>query len=207
MWISICNGGATRVAAVSKQSWHWGYLRGLLIPSLKDFLSFFYFPYGTSCILSIILWFPLILLVPSRCLGNSSTLLSSLSPGSRPSLSLSALHVTYLNPSFDYPLHKVASSQQVQPTQYRQILATTSCSNTPVPLFDDRLCYSASDLATLNDLLVTDLSNINTTSIQELCQALRKLVVLAQHLLENSWLRATAMVVDYEGLKQQRDQE
>jgi hypothetical protein len=48
----------------------------------------------------------------------------------------------------------------------------TSSSNTPVPLSNEGLRYSANDLVTLNDLFVTDLSCINTTSIQELHQAL-----------------------------------
>jgi hypothetical protein len=45
-------------------------------------------------------------------------------------------------------------------------------SNTLVSLFDNGLYYSAIDLATVNDLSVTNLSHINTTSIQELCEAI-----------------------------------
>jgi hypothetical protein len=60
----------------------------------------------------------------------------------------------------------------------------TSNSNTSVPLSDDGLYYSANDLASLNDLPVTDLSCIKTTSIQELYQAFAQSVELAQHLLQ-----------------------
>jgi hypothetical protein len=104
VWISICNGGAICVTAMSKQSWHWEYLRILLDPSFKDFLSFFCFPYATSCLLSFILWFPLVLLVPSLHLGNSSTLPSHPNPSSCPSPTLPALHVMSLKPFFAHPL-------------------------------------------------------------------------------------------------------
>jgi hypothetical protein len=83
----------------------------------------------------------------------------------------------------------------------------TSCFNTPALLYNDGLCFSTSDLATLNDLSVSDLSHIDTTSIQELCQALEQLVVLAQYLLGSPRLKATVMVVDYDHLRQQCDQE
>jgi hypothetical protein len=51
---------AIRVMAVPEQSWHLLYLRGLLAPFLKDFLSFFHFPYATFYIHSFILCFSLI---------------------------------------------------------------------------------------------------------------------------------------------------
>jgi hypothetical protein len=97
------------------------YLRGLLVPFQKDFLSFFYFPYGTSCIPSFILWVSLLYLVPYLRLGDSRTLFSCPSGGSFLSPCLPALHVLYLNSSFNHQLHKVASSQQLWPTQYPQI--------------------------------------------------------------------------------------
>jgi hypothetical protein len=84
----------------------------------------------------------------------------------------------------------------------------TSHSNTPAPLFDDGLYYSTIDLATLNDLSVTDLSCIDSTSIQELRQVLGQSDVLAQHLLRNSRLTATTIVVvDRDRLRQEHDQE
>jgi hypothetical protein len=83
----------------------------------------------------------------------------------------------------------------------------TSCSNTQAPLSDDGIRYCASNLATLHELSVTDLSCINTTSIQELRQALRQSVGLAQHLLSNLRLIATTMAVDHDCLRQQRNQE
>jgi hypothetical protein len=156
-----------------------------LVPSLKDLLSFLYFPYATSCILSFILWFPVVLLVSSHCFDNLSNLLSRPSLGSYPSPCLPALHLAYVNPSFDHPLHKVMSSQQVRSTRYPLISTMTSCSKTPVPLSDDGLHYSSNHLATLNDRSVTDLSYIDTTTIQELHQALAQSVGLAQHLLAN----------------------
>jgi hypothetical protein len=55
----------------------------------------------------------------------------------------------------------------------------TSRSSTLVPLSDDRLRYSANDLATLNDLSATDQGHINTTFMQELYQALAKSLGLA----------------------------
>jgi hypothetical protein len=51
------------------------------------------------------------------------------------------------------------------------------------------------------------MSVIDTTSIQQLCQALAQSVGLAQHLLVNSQLTATTMVVDHNDLKQQCDHE
>jgi hypothetical protein len=86
--------------------------------------------------------------------------------------------------------------------QHPQISIITLPSNTPVPLSNDGLGYSASNLAILNNFSVNDLSRINATSIQELRQALGQSVVLAQHLLKNSRLTATAMVVDYNCLRQ-----
>jgi hypothetical protein len=83
----------------------------------------------------------------------------------------------------------------------------TSGSNIPAPLSDNGLYYSASNLATLNDLSVTNLSRIDTTSIQELRQALGQSVVLVQHLLRNSWLIVTVMVVDGDYNRQQCNQE
>jgi hypothetical protein len=121
LWNCICCHEAMRVMAVPKQSWHWGYLRGLLVFFLKDFHSFFYFPYVTSCILSFIRWFLLVLLVPWLRLGDSSTLLSHQSPSCCPHPCLPALHIAYLEPSFDHPLYKVASLQQVRPMCYPQI--------------------------------------------------------------------------------------
>jgi hypothetical protein len=172
VWNSIGNGGAMHVMDVSQQSWDWRYIRGLLGLCSKNFLSCFYFPYATACILSFIVWFALVLWVQGLHLGNSSTLLSRLSHSSYTSPSLPALHITYLNPSVDHLLYKVASSQQVQPKRHPQISSVTSCSNTAAPLSDDGLHHSTSNLGTLNDLSVTDLSHIDTTSIQELCQAL-----------------------------------
>jgi hypothetical protein len=92
------------VTAVPKQSWHWGYLRRLVVPFLKDVLSFFYFPYATSFILSFILWFSLVILVPILHLGDHSILLSRPGPGSCPSCSLLALHDKYLEPPLNHSL-------------------------------------------------------------------------------------------------------
>jgi hypothetical protein len=75
-------------------------------------------------------------------------------------------------------------------------------SNTMVPLSNDELGDSVNDLVTLNDLSVTDLSRIDSTSIQELYQALSQFVGLAQHLLVNPQLTATTMVVDHDRLRQ-----
>jgi hypothetical protein len=72
---------------------------------------------------------------------------------------------------------------------------------------DDGLCYSANNLATLDDLFVTDLSHNNSTSIQELRQAFGQSVALAQHLLRNLELKATTIVVDCDHLRQQHVQE
>jgi hypothetical protein len=82
----------------------------------------------------------------------------------------------------------------------------TSGCNTPAPLGNNGLWYSIIDLATLNDLSVTDLSHIHTTSIHELHQALGQLVALTQHLLWNSWLLATIIVVDCNHLRLHHDQ-
>jgi hypothetical protein len=83
----------------------------------------------------------------------------------------------------------------------------TSCTNTLLPLSDDGPRYSVNDLATLNNLWVTELSSIDTTSIQELCQPLAQSVGLAQHLLVNPQLTAITMVVNHDRLRQQLDQE
>jgi hypothetical protein len=91
--------------------------------------------------------------------------------------------------------------------QRPQISTITSGSNTLSPLADDGLCDSASNLAILNDLLVTHLSHISTTSIQEHYQAFEKSVAIAQHLLENHGLIATDVVVDHDHLRQHRDQQ
>jgi hypothetical protein len=88
-------------------------LSGLLVPSLKDFLAFLYFPHATSSILPFLLRFLLVLLVPSLQLGNSSPLFSNASHSSSESSSLPALHVEYLDLSFDHLVQKVVSSQQV----------------------------------------------------------------------------------------------
>jgi hypothetical protein len=86
--------------------------------------------------------------------------------------------------------------------QYPQIASMTSHSNTPAPLYDDDgLCYSASNLATLNDLSVTHQSRIDTIFIHELRQVLGQLVALVQHLLENPRPAATTMVVDRDCLR------
>jgi hypothetical protein len=102
--------GGLYVLRLCSGSLGWGYLRELLVAFLMDILSFFYIPYTTSFILFFILWFSLVLLVPSLRLGNSSTLLSCPSPSSCPSPCLPTLHVTYLNPFFNYPVDKVVSS-------------------------------------------------------------------------------------------------
>jgi hypothetical protein len=83
----------------------------------------------------------------------------------------------------------------------------TSHSKTPVPLSNDGLHYSASNLATLNDLSVIDMSCIDSTTIQELRQTLAQSVGLAQHQVANPWLIATTMVVDDDHLREQPDQE
>jgi hypothetical protein len=83
----------------------------------------------------------------------------------------------------------------------------TSCSNTFVPLGDDGLYYSPRDLTTLNDLSVTDLSWIDTTSIQKHRQAHVQSVELAQHWLANPQVMVTTKVVDRNCLRQQCDQE
>jgi G3E family GTPase len=88
-----------------------------------------------------------------------------------------------------------------------QISTIASCFNTSVPLSDDNLCYSASNLTPLNDLSVTYLSLIDTTSIQEPRQALEQLVITVQQLLENPQLTPTAKVVDCDHLRQQHNQE
>jgi hypothetical protein len=129
-------------------------------------------------------------------------LLSHLSPGSCSSPSLPALYITYLNSSFDHLLHEIASSQQLWPTWYPQILKMTTHSNTPVPLSNDGLRYSTNGLVTLKYLSVTDLSCIDTTSIQELYQALTQSVGLTQHLLANPWLIAITMEVDHDYFRQ-----
>jgi hypothetical protein len=82
----------------------WGYLRGLPDPLLCYFPSFVYLPHATSSILSSELRFPLIILVPSLYLGNSSTLSSHLGSCSCPSPSHWALLVIYLDPSFNHLL-------------------------------------------------------------------------------------------------------
>jgi hypothetical protein len=105
-------GEAMCVTAVPKQSWHWGYLRALLVPFLKDFLSFFYFPYTTSFILSFILWFPLVLQLSSLYLCDFSTLLSPLSHSSCPRPSLLALYVVYLEPSLHHLLQRQQCDQE-----------------------------------------------------------------------------------------------
>jgi hypothetical protein len=83
----------------------------------------------------------------------------------------------------------------------------TSHTNTCVPRSDDGLRYSDSNLTTLNNLSVTDQSCIDTTSMQELCQALTQSVGLAQHLLANPQLIAAFMAVDHDHLRQQQNQE
>jgi hypothetical protein len=114
----------------------------------------------------------------------------------------------FLDPAFNNPLHKLALSQQVQLTRCFQILTMTSSSKTPVPLSDVGLRNSVDDLATQNELLVTDLSCIDSTSIQELYQVLLQLVGLAYHLLANFWLTATTTrAKDCDYLRQQHDQE
>jgi hypothetical protein len=177
-----------------------------LFPFLKDFHSFFYFPYTTTGIFPVILWFPLVCLVPSLCLGNSCTFFSHPSPSSCPSPSNPALQVVYHDPSFGHPSNQDASLQQVRPIRHPQISTMPSRSNTQVPLSNDGLCYSISELASLNDHTVTDLSHIHTTSIQELHQALGQSVVLVQYLLGNPRLTATVKVVDCNHLRQQQDQ-
>jgi hypothetical protein len=83
----------------------------------------------------------------------------------------------------------------------------TSRSNTTAPLSDDGLHYSANNLATLNNLSVTDLSCIDSTFFQEPYQSLALLVELAQPLLGNPRLTATTMVVECDHLRQPGDLE
>jgi hypothetical protein len=83
-----------------------------------------------------------------------------------------------------------------------QISKMISYSNNQSPLFDDALQLSSHNLITLTDLSITNMSHINTIAIQELCQALRQSVGLAQHLLANSCFTATPMVVDHDCLRQ-----
>jgi hypothetical protein len=153
LWDGICNGGATLVVTVPKQSWHYRSLTGLFVIFLKDFLSFFYFPYATSYILSYIPWFPLILLVPSLCSGNSSTLLSRLSPGYCPSPNLPALHVMYLEPSFDYTLN--SASNTIDTTSIKQIHSIIKYSIHFALSLLANLCVSS----TANVSIATALSN------------------------------------------------
>jgi hypothetical protein len=83
----------------------------------------------------------------------------------------------------------------------------TSHFNTQVQLSDATLCYSTSDLTTLNDLSVTDMSCMNMTSIQELYSVLAQSVQQAQHLVANPQLTAPPMVVDHDDLRQQHNLE
>jgi hypothetical protein len=119
--INNCQGSYEGQQLRLERSWHFEYLKGLLSP-LLDFCSFFNFPYATSYILSFILWFPLVILVPSIYSSNSSTLSSHSSSCSCPSTHLQALYITYLNPSFKHPLHNVVSSQLNRPLQYPEYL-------------------------------------------------------------------------------------
>jgi hypothetical protein len=59
-----------------------------------------------------------------------------------------------------------------------------SHSNTLVQLYDDGLHHHTSDLVTQNKLPVIDMSCINSTTIQELCQALSQSIGLF-HMLAN----------------------
>jgi hypothetical protein len=80
------------------------YLRELSHTLLQNFLSFFYFPYTTSYILSFILWFPLIILVPSLGSGDFNTLSPYLNSCTDPCSHLLVLYITNFNSSFNYLL-------------------------------------------------------------------------------------------------------
>jgi hypothetical protein len=85
--------------------------------------------------------------------------------------------------------------------------ATTSGSNTSAPPSADGQHKSTSNLVTLNDHSVADLSCINSTSIHEPLKALRESIALVQYLLENTGLAATTMAVEHDYLRQQCDQD
>jgi hypothetical protein len=68
-------------------------------------------------------------------------------------------------------------------------------------LSDDRLHYSTQDKTTLTDFSITYINCIDSSSLQEPCQALRQLVELAQHLLVYYHHMVTGMVIDYNSLK------
>jgi hypothetical protein len=108
----------------------------------------------------------------------------------------------YLNPSFDSLLLKIVSSQIQSTYVTLQISTLTSYSNTPALLSDNTSHYSTGDLTTVTNLSINDMNCINTISIQELRQAIRQLVELAQHMIAHSHFVATTMVVNRDRLRQ-----
>jgi hypothetical protein len=82
-----------RIMTIHKISWHSKYLRVAIISCSNKSFLFLFFPYTTFYILSFILWFALIILIPGINLDNFSTLSSYPSSCSCPGFNLLALHL------------------------------------------------------------------------------------------------------------------
>jgi hypothetical protein len=83
------------------------------------------------------------------------------------------------------------------------IFIITTYSNTATLLSTNEYPHSTSDLTSLTDLLVRDMTHIKAIYIQELYLAIGQSVRLTQHLQEISSYRATAREVNYDFLRQQ----